>query len=63
MNRITGAYEKSTTLGEVVNAFVPFPLPPTDPELDAAVYTEPIRKAQMALARHHRLPIERKAEA
>ena len=51
MNRITGAYEKSTTLGEVVNAFVPFPLPPTSPELDAAVFAEPVRRAQMALAR------------
>jgi len=51
MNRKTGAYEKSTTLGEVVNAFVPFPLPPTSPELDAVVFAEPVRKAQMALAR------------
>ena len=51
MNRKTGAYEKSTTLGEVVNAFVPFQLPPTSPELDAVVFAEPVRKAQMALAR------------
>jgi Fic family protein len=33
MARITGAYERTAIGGEVVEAFVPLPLPPTDPPL------------------------------
>lgn len=33
MSRQTGTYQTSTTLGESVRAFVPYPLPPTDPPL------------------------------
>jgi Fic family protein len=33
MTRQTGAYRTTTTLGEAVRAFVPAPLPPTDPPL------------------------------
>jgi Fic family protein len=34
MRRQTGEYERSTVVGEKVNAFIPFPLPPRDPPLD-----------------------------
>lgn len=33
MARATGTYERSTAAGEVVDAFVPYPLPPRDPPL------------------------------
>src|SRR5438445_13541887 len=33
MPRISGRYERSTTGGEEVNAFVPFALPPREPDL------------------------------
>lgn len=33
MTRITGAYHTSTTAGEAVQAFVPYPLPPRNPDL------------------------------
>src|SRR6187399_3006313 len=33
MLRISGRYERSTTSGEEVNAFVPSALPPRDPDL------------------------------
>lgn len=36
MPRTTGTYRTSTTAGETVQAFVPHPLPPRDPELHAA---------------------------
>lgn len=36
MPRTTGTYRTSTTAGEAVQAFVPHPLPPRDPELHAA---------------------------
>ena len=51
MRRQTGRFEKSTTLGEVVNAFVPFALPPCAPELDPACYDHWVKKAELALAR------------
>ena len=51
MNRDTGTYAISTTLGEPVRAFVPYPLPPTRPALAPAVYLELNRQAELALAR------------
>jgi Fic family protein len=51
MKRATGTYVKSTTLGEVVQAFVPHPLPPKEPTLALEVYQDLNRKAEMALAR------------
>jgi len=36
MPRTTGTYRTSTTAGEAVQAFVPHPLPPRDPELHTA---------------------------
>jgi Fic family protein len=51
MKRTTGAYVKSTTLGEVVQAFVPDSLPPKNPALALEVYQDLNRKAEMALAR------------
>lgn len=51
MKRATGTYVKSTTLGEVVQAFVPDSLPPKNPTLELEVYQDLNRKAEMALAR------------
>ena len=51
MNRDTGTYAISTTLGEPVRAFVPHPLPPAEPALAPAVYVELNRQAELALAR------------
>lgn len=51
MKRATGTYVKSTTLGEVIQAFVPNPLPPKNPALALEVYQDLNRKAEMALAR------------
>ncbi|MBS0507765.1 MAG: Fic family protein [Proteobacteria bacterium] len=51
MNRTTGIYAVSTTLGESVRAFVPHPLPPTGPALAPSIYTELNRLAELALAR------------
>ncbi|MEY3356652.1 MAG: hypothetical protein RJB53_1296 [Pseudomonadota bacterium] len=51
MKRATGTYVKSTTLGEVVQAFVPNSLPPKNPTLELEVYQDLNRKAEMALAR------------
>lgn len=51
MTRTTGNYAISTTLGEPVRAFVPHPLPPTAPALDAAVFSDLNRQAELALAR------------
>ena len=33
MKRVTGTYVESSTLGEVIKAFVPFALPPQKPSL------------------------------
>lgn len=49
--RRTGIYAISTTLGEPVKAFVPHPLPPTDPPLASECYTEGNHAAELALAR------------
>jgi Fic family protein len=51
MNRTTGTYAISTTLGESVQAFVPHPLPPSEPTLPAAAYLDLNRQAELALAR------------
>jgi Fic family protein len=51
MERATGTYVKSTTLGEVVQAFVPNPLPPKNPALAPETYKDLNHKAEMALAR------------
>ena len=49
--RITGTLVTTTTLGESVRAFVPHPLPPADPPLDAERFAEANRRGEMALAR------------
>lgn len=51
MNRATGTYAISTTLGEPVRAFVPHPLPPAEPPLAAASFADLNRQAELALAR------------
>ncbi len=51
MNRTTGTYAISTTLGESVRAFVPHSLPPTAPVLEPAVFADSNRQAELALAR------------
>ncbi len=51
MKRTTGTYVKSTTLGEVVKAFVPHSLPPSKPVLDPEGFIDLNHKAEMALAR------------
>lgn len=51
MNRATGAYVKSTTLGEAVQAFVPESLPPKNPGLALEAYEVLNRNAEIALAR------------
>lgn len=51
MNRITGTYATSTTLGESVQAFVPAALPPKGPPLAIDAYLELNHTAELALAR------------
>ena len=51
MNRDTGTYVISTTLGEPVRAFVPHPLPPARPALAPDLYDDLNRQAELALAR------------
>ena len=51
MKRSTGTTVKSTTLGEVVTAFVPRPLPPAAPALAPQSFEQPNREAEIALAR------------
>jgi len=51
MNRDTGTYVISTTLGQPVRAFVPRPLPPTGPALAPDLYADLNRQAELALAR------------
>mgnify|MGYP000405530221 CR=1 FL=1 len=51
MNRATGTYVISTTLGEPVRAFVPHPLPPARPALPPDLYADLNRQAELALAR------------
>lgn len=49
MPRISGRYERSTTSGEAVNAFVPFPLPPAAPPL--SLDHDQLQSAEEALRR------------
>lgn len=49
--RRTGTYIISTTPGEAVQAFVPLPLPPGEPELAPACFEVGNRAAELALAR------------
>lgn len=51
MKRTTGSYTISTTLGKPVRAFVPYPLPPSDPSLSSEVFNVLNRQAELALAR------------
>jgi Fic family protein len=51
MGRVTGTYAISSTTGERVQAFVPHPLPPSDPPLVPASYIAQNRQAEHALAR------------
>ena len=51
MKRTTGTYVESSTLEEVVKAFVPHSLPPQKPTLALDVYQDLNHKAEMALAR------------
>ena len=51
MSRVTGIHAPSTTLGESVQAFVPHPLPPAQPELVVDGYANLNRQAELALSR------------
>lgn len=51
MKRTTGTYATTATLGEAVKAFVPNPLPPSDPALAPESFVEANRIAELALAR------------
>jgi Fic family protein len=52
MGRIVGTYEQTSTAGEVVNAFVPAPLPPGDPPLALdAELSSLLQRAETALSR------------
>lgn len=51
MPRITGRTESTIAGGEVVEAFVPHPLPPTDPPLDLSRLDARLREAERGLAR------------
>jgi Fic family protein len=49
--RSTGTYLTSTTLGELVRAFMPYPLPPAEPVLAISGFAAPNAAAELALAR------------
>ena len=51
MSRVTGTHVTTTTLGESVHAFVPYPLPPADPPLAPACFVDLNRHAELTLAR------------
>ena len=51
MTRTTGTTAISTTSGESVRAFVPHPLPPSDPDLLPEAFADLNRQAELALAR------------
>lgn len=51
MTRQTGNLSTTTTLGERVDAFIPYPLPPCDPAIDVQSYALANHTAELALAR------------
>jgi Fic family protein len=52
MARIAGTYEQTSTAGETVNAFIPAPLPPSNPPLDIdAELSSLLQRAEAAIAR------------
>ncbi|MBN1567401.1 MAG: Fic family protein [Acidobacteria bacterium] len=52
MGRIVGAYEQTSTAGETINAFVPKPLPPSNPPLAMdAELSSLLQRAETAIAR------------
>lgn len=51
MTRAAGTYITTTTLGETVRAFVPYPLPPVDSVLPSHSYESQNRAAELALSR------------
>ncbi|CAI1170799.1 Fic family protein [Serratia quinivorans] len=51
MKRTSGRFVATQSHHETVNAFVPEPLPPTAPDLDAKSYQQPNHRAELALAR------------
>ena len=51
MTRVTGTYTTSTTNGESVQAFVPYPLPPTEPTLAMDTLADLNQQAESALSR------------
>jgi Fic family protein len=51
MTRDSGTYVTTTTLGETVRAFMPYPLPPAGPELSPLSYEIQNRAAEVALSR------------
>jgi Fic family protein len=52
MVRIVGTYEKVSTAGEIVDAFVPAPLPPSKPPLAMDnEFTSLLHHAETAIAR------------
>lgn len=51
MRRNTGTYVESTNQSEVVQAFVPFPLPPERPAMKPEAYQDLNYQAELALAR------------
>ena len=51
MKRSSGRYATSTTSGESVQAFVPYPLPPAAPALVLEGFSEANNRAELALAR------------
>lgn len=51
MNRVTGRYITTHSNHEDVNAFLPSPLPPVEPELAPYSWQEPNKRAELALAR------------
>lgn len=51
MDRSTGTYVVTTTLSEAVRAFIPHPLPPSEPALAPESFAEANHAAELALAR------------
>ena len=51
MARITGTHDTTTVAGEVVRAFIPKALPPSEPERDLALLRAPLDAAVHALNR------------